>query len=419
MIIALLRRPGSLWRCITFAGLAAAVAAGCSSPAEVADGEFEDDLINTEGNGQPSQRWIYAGMLPAFEDATVVASLKGHTVRVTGYLPDDFDGPLPFYVAVAAEAGRRRATVVYPIATGAIDPTTGQAPAGPGTYDGLSSIAYTPTTSTVTWGGFPFMKYNRGRGLAFHGPITSAKDASSDELEWRLRRGPVSHGCNRMQGEHVVELAHVLGLDMAKPHPASRYVELSPTVRIVSAYDTFEGKKIDVDYPALPSVARASGPTAKTYPTWDSRDFPRFVCAYDKARPLGPAHCDAAGENTRDALTGKPLDVPASPWVGSACDGDAACAFGAGAKAGKCLTVPGEEGEARFCSLSCTGYCPDKLGAAGTFCVDVGGAGQCVSKAGAENDGCAAIAGTEPVVAARFVGTSGAPAASATVCLPR
>ena len=26
------------------------------------------------------------------------------------------------------------------------------------------------------------------------------------DLEWHLYRGPVSHGCNRMAGEHVVEL---------------------------------------------------------------------------------------------------------------------------------------------------------------------------------------------------------------------
>ena len=64
------------------------------------------------------------------------------------------------------------------------------------------------------FGLFPFLKYT-ARGHALHGPITG--DAISDE--WYLRRGKVSHGCNRMDGEHITELSVLLGCPASgKPH---------------------------------------------------------------------------------------------------------------------------------------------------------------------------------------------------------
>jgi L,D-transpeptidase catalytic domain len=56
------------------------------------------------------------------------------------------------------------------------------------------------------FGGFPFLKYT-WQGHALHGPISGDKKSN----EWGLRRGNVSHGCNRMEGEHSVELAVLLG----------------------------------------------------------------------------------------------------------------------------------------------------------------------------------------------------------------
>jgi len=62
-----------------------------------------------------------------------------------------------------------------------------------------------PSNEKATWGGFPFIPYNRG--IAFHGPITAA------DGQWKLIRGAVSHGCQRMQGEHATELANLIGVD--------------------------------------------------------------------------------------------------------------------------------------------------------------------------------------------------------------
>jgi hypothetical protein len=278
---------------------AASVLAACAGRDDVA--EQNDFLKNQEKAGKPSARWIYNGMLPHLEEPELTASLSGHTLRISGYLPDDWPGALPYYASETSDEGGRRVTVVYPIATGKIDPSTGKAPAGPGDYDGLLAIPFTPTTSSVSWGGFPFMKYHRGRGLAFHGPITSVKN-DDGSYEWSLRRGPVSHGCNRMQGEHVVELAHLMGVDMLNSYPKVVYNEVDVRVTIIQAFDVVDGAVLDVDYPSTAGFVRPSGDDVRVFPTWSSLDYPRFVCAYDKERALDMSHCE--GDDAYDATLG-------------------------------------------------------------------------------------------------------------------
>jgi hypothetical protein len=270
-------------------------------------------LKNTEKQGKPSSRWIYNGYLPQLSAPALVASLAGHTVRVEGYLPEDWEAPLPFYAIPSEDELGTRITVVYPIATGKKDPTTGKAPAGPGHYDGLLAIPFTPSTD-VPWGGFPFMKYHKGRGLAFHGPITSVSNGDGT-YEWDLRRGPVSHGCNRMQGEHVVEMAHLIGVDMQNAYPKVVYVDADVSVDIISDFDRVDGFLVDVDYPGSSGFVPPTGPEVAVYPTWSSLDFPRFVCAYDKTLPIDERHCDGAGENVLDPYTGAPIESesPDSP----------------------------------------------------------------------------------------------------------
>lgn len=262
-----------------------------------------DYLKNTEKQGQKSSRWVYNGLMPALASPTIVASLAGHTVRVEGYLPEGYDEALPFYARVTEDEIGTRVTVVYPIATGKKDPTTGKAPAGPGLYDGLLAIPFTPSTD-VSWGGFPFMKYHKGRGLAFHGPITSVKNPDGT-YEWDLKRGPVSHGCNRMQGEHVVEMAHLIGVDMLNAYPKVVYVNVDVPVEIKADFDRFGDKIVDVDYPGTAGFVPPTGDNVDQFPTWSSLDFPRFVCAYDKNVPLDMHHCDRAGENVLDPYTGE------------------------------------------------------------------------------------------------------------------
>ena len=100
-----------------------------------------------------------------------------------------------------------------------------------------------------------------------------------------------------------------------------------------------------------------------------------------------------------------------TPFIGTACTTNAQCAF----TGGRCHA-------AGFCTQTCAGSCPDQAGSAGTFCIaDRADAskGMCVSKAAVQNNQCVSLAGTSKVDAARFVGTSGAAAATATVCAPR
>ena len=410
------------------AGLCAAVVLGRITACAPEEGDpregeapetgYDEELINAEKNGQPSQKWIYNGPLPRLEKVEVFASLKGHTVRVTGLLPKDFKGTVPFYGEAKPAGDRTKVTVVYPIATGKVDPSTGKAPAAPGTYTTLFGIAYTPTNDKAPWGGFPFLMYNNQRGIAFHGPITSVSDVATGDLEWHLYRGPVSHGCNRMAGEHVVEMAHLLGIDMGKPHTVQERFTLGVKTTISADYDVFDGKTIDVDYPAEKGVVRPTGSGVKVYPTWISEDFPRLVCAYRADRPLGLDHCAYAGTNRRDLGTGFYLVEPSKdPWIGSSCAADKDCNFTTSGKKATCTL--GSQG-AGVCTVPCEGFCPDKAGTPVTFCAAFpDGAGRCVSRAEAMNQLCAAVPGTTPTLAERKVGTSGAQAAKTTVCLPK
>jgi hypothetical protein len=110
----------------------------------------------------------------------------------------------------------------------------------------------------------------------------------------------------------------------------------------------------------------------------------------------------------------------ASPWVGTSCETDGDCAFSHAGQSGFCFLDTAGQEEKGFCSLPCEGYCPDLAGRAKTFCTllappSVGG---CVSRAQTENGNCSTVPGTSPQQARRYVGSSGAPADSAAVCLP-
>jgi peptidoglycan-N-acetylglucosamine deacetylase len=111
-----------------------------------------------------------------------------------------------------------------------------------------------------------------------------------------------------------------------------------------------------------------------------------------------------------------------TPWIGTVCKTDAECSFTANGVQGYChdFQVAGNATTYGFCTLPCEGYCPDKSGAAPTFCtsLDQGASGMCVSKAGTLNGGCRDIPGTVQTGASRFIGDSTAPSATANVCLP-
>lgn len=235
-------------------------AAGCaaeSSSPSAEDGPSEDDIV-----AKADEHWFYSGPLPALKDAKVIASIEGNTAHVIGYMPPGAEVPDLPNVKSRIEGGRTRVDIVYPIATAAPPKTNSR----PGTYSFYGAkpyrpdgIAYTVSQGNhfVPWGGFPFLGYNNG--IAFHGPITSQDNKGAPDMKvWYLRRGDVSSGCNRMMGEHVTELAHVLGINMRKVWTANQMYEdpTSAKTQVIAGYDQLDGKYIDVDYATDVGVTR-------------------------------------------------------------------------------------------------------------------------------------------------------------------
>ena len=281
--------------------LLAPAAAGCAAdPAE--EGEASEDELK---KGPNSDRWVYNGVLPHLEEPSIVVSQSAHTARVTGFLPASYDSSkLPFYADPVEEAGRTKIAVVYPIATGS---SVNHQP-----DDYVTERVYPRRTETsAPWGGFPFISYVNDvspfKGIAFHGPITA------EDGEWKLIRGPVSHGCNRMMGEHAVELAHLIGVDMTTKIWSGDTILRSfkvPVKVIRKTPDSWQGQNVDVDYPSQKSVARPTE-NVKMFKAWSADDFPSWVCKVDpKSVPsvsdLPSDYCSSVAKltNRADPKTG-------------------------------------------------------------------------------------------------------------------
>jgi hypothetical protein len=304
-----------------FARLAIAFAltalAGCGD-AEPTDAGFDTPVEEKGLDATRDHHWIYDGMLPHLSDWRLTVSLAGHTVRVTGVLPADWSRPLPDYVVPRPQPdGRTEIHVVYPISTAQlVDPQSGE-PTGnrnpdPGRYPILAAWSYTATNvggQGVPWGGFPYLQFDHERAIAFHGPITAT------EGEWALLRGPVSHACARMQGEHVVEMAHLIGLDVSRPEELEATYQAGGTgpdgepdflVEVIDDFDRFEGRIVDVAYPGYGPFERPRGDEVQVFRTWSSDDHPRFVCPAN-LQPLPPAaQADPAADVPEDTSADAP-----------------------------------------------------------------------------------------------------------------
>lgn len=285
----------------------------CSAE-EVEEGDSGEEAL---AKGENTDRWVYNGTLPHLENPSVVISYQAHTARITGTLPARFDASkLPFYAKQTRQVGGRTIVdIVYPVATGA----QFRLPAGDYKLDRFYPRR---TDSSSPWGGFPFISYvnpalSSSTGVAFHGPITSA------DGEWKLIRGPVSHGCNRMQGEHVVELAHLLGADMTSKVWSGDTIFKNynfPVKVLVGEPDVWDGHKVDVAYEARAEVRRPTG-DVKMFRTWRSQDFPSWVCRVpaDKTSNLPADFCKSQGNRDRfDAMVG-PQDAVDAPVPAGSC----------------------------------------------------------------------------------------------------
>ena len=249
-------------------------------------GSSQSDNNDQDVVAEATPHWFYNGPLPVLDEPAVTVSLTGHTVRVSGFVPDGVKLPddLP-HVRLTDQDGRTHIDIVYPIATA----RPGKTNAPPGVYTFQSAKPYRPNGIAVTkaegehfvtWGGFPFIEYDQG--IAFHGPITfEGADGNQDRDVWFLRRGQVSGGCNRMMGENVVELAAILGIDMRHVYKANQIIIPKTTARVtvMKDYDTFQGRLIDVDYPTDVGAVRPTG-DVEMFGSWvateaaDGRDLP-------------------------------------------------------------------------------------------------------------------------------------------------
>ncbi len=263
--------------------------------ADPADDRGDEQIGEDDLTAKADEHWFYTGALPKLESARVTVSLKGNTARVSGLAPAGATIPDLPHLRTKPEGARTRVDIVYPIATANV--SIGKSNSRPGQYSFYMAKPYRPDgeawtqsegTHFVPWGGFPFVAYNAG--IAFHGPITSKDNKSAlDQDVWYLRRGAVSGGCNRMLGEHVVELAHVLGVNMRKVYVANKIYDardlgIAAKVDVIADYDKYEGKWIDVDYATDTGVVRPAkvygADKVEMFGSWiatetpDGRDLP-------------------------------------------------------------------------------------------------------------------------------------------------
>lgn len=291
----------SLLAALAFAAAACATTDGDDSASDPTTEMGEEELLKYTGK---TSSWTYAGIMPTLESPRITVSLKGHTAHAQGYLPKTFAGKLPFHAKTESVNGRTLVHVVYPIAT--VDPN-GRLPNGlvtrnpePFSYDVCGGSNFAASNATGAFGGFPFIEYvcrhkdSDGRvrsGIAFHGPITTSNGY------WSLLRGPVSHACNRMLGEHVLEMSHVIGFDRG-----NRDIP----VEVVADFDELGGKKVDVDYPATGWTRPGN---AVVFPIWQAvgrradgttkLDMPKWACETSR--------CASMPANARDPYTGAEL----------------------------------------------------------------------------------------------------------------
>ena len=108
-------------------------------------------------------------------------------------------------------------------------------------------------------------------------------------------------------------------------------------------------------------------------------------------------------------------------WLGGSCRSDVDCNRSGEAQGSWCQ-FPINEEEWGFCTQSCEGYCPDRMGDASTFCIDgqfqgIQG-GICVAQSQSENGYCEHLRGLNAQERTRYIGQSGAPSATQNVCIP-
>ncbi len=353
--------------------------------------------------------------MPPLEQPKIVISLDGLTLRLTDEA-GDYDRVFPIGVG-AMENGESLTPTSTQFASGTFYTRTDEPP----TVDG-------PTTSQARWGwnhscrmwwtdedgrrvpvfaGLPFIRlagHPHSAAYGIHGPI----DDFSMPNGGNLRRGYVSHGCVRMSAEGIKEVyARLQGkqAEVVIQKPVERLedgdaVDHDPWLLSECTDDSdcsFDGgfcqrndyrergyctKSCDRYCPdrrghptsfCVPNPEGSGGIcTLKSteVETNECRRLPGFVETQNVYRPDRSASADVC--------------LPGSQgWIGDRCMQDDECDTN--------LCIPVEGGPQGICSQRCDRYCPDRVGAATTFCIDAPGSvphdgGMCVARCSSDDD---------------------------------
>jgi len=234
--------------------------------------------------------------------------------------------------------------------------------------------------------GLPFLSWYGAYGI--HGPISQYWLSNGG----KLKRGYVSHGCIRMEGDDVAELWAYIKDSASVPVRVQKEVERRATGAAVDikaswmlgecAADTdcaFDGgvckqnpvsgrgfctKPCDYycsdryGYPTTFCIKDGQSTSGKGYCTFKASTFNDNCRGYD--------HFAKASREPRNGMSWIRADVckPGSRgWIGDRCLADADCMTGK-----TCRIATGAS--FGYCTETCTKYCPDKQGHPTTFCVD-------------------------------------------------
>lgn len=401
---------------VRYLAFAALAFAGCDTTDGAIDDANESGGVATEGGGNPFDQinpaevgpdlsksdgnaYVPPTLLPPLEDPRIQVSLAGFTVE----LIDDATG---FHK-------------VYPTGVGALG-SSGRSftPVGEFTTHpdaGNSWFWYARRYRPAYFDGLPFMRITaqNSRGYqtyGFHGPITDP-----------LRRGYVSHGCMRMQADDIVELFTIMRQHPGAPvsiraekafTPEGELIDVTPADQdpVAAWRETVCGERESGLGEVLPEGAHSdqilcdgsaeytvevergdrvqvliegSAPITAQLTAGEAveegessiEDGRHTLILSMRVADAGTASITIEGAPSTFDLTvttaalGEP--VPADGWVGDGCQAAIECGDL------DCLSdLPGG-----LCTEACERFCPDRDGAAGTFCVDLGfdDGGRCVA----------------------------------------
>jgi hypothetical protein len=298
------------WRSLVWLVCAGLVATpGCKRKVE---GSVEDFKNIAPGKNFSKYAYKYMGPMPTFRNITMTVSYDGRTLRVEGE-PEglseqdlvELTKPAHDLDYVYPAAKRGRWYIVYPIAV----PRQSADFEGNTTWNFARIYPRRPWQNggngyeSHSWELMPWLGYASGKqpgSVAFHTPVTKVDGTGGVEF-LHLERGAVSLGCKRMAPEHIIELSHILGLDLHKQTNVM-YQGASPELAAVNArglgskfIKSIEGvdkvllsdgssADVDVDYP-FTGVTPKFGPALLVHRTWNLFDQRRNknICYYEFA----------------------------------------------------------------------------------------------------------------------------------------